>query len=294
MFEMMRAETWRDVLSLLGGELTPADRAGGWTDDLKSAWHRRLYGSSWVGSRFLPSDAARLLGWFGADGITEGPIVEALVNATHGIPGVATPETVATAVKDVARGVRRLGFKGSTPHLQRELGDGTLHLVHLQRINAGVTGREPGFTVNLNVVNGALRRAWRRTGDWRSVEPVRSGSDVGIATRLGQLAFGDDHWWRPSTDDEAHSTAVEVVDLMESYALPWFEHLSDPQRAIDWMLRRRANLLLIQLGVALLVELDDAERRSEDESAVRRWAVAGGEAAAFDRWTVRLEDPPRN
>lgn len=75
------------------------------------------------------------------------------------MPGVGTPEAVATAVKEVSTDLRRFGFKGGAPHLERELDDGTRHLIKLQRVNSGVTGREPGFTVNLDVVHGALLHA---------------------------------------------------------------------------------------------------------------------------------------
>jgi hypothetical protein len=133
-----------------------------------------------------------------------------------------TPKAVALAVKLSAARVRRFGFVGSTPHLIRELADGTAHLVHFQRMISGVTGREPSFTVNLNVVSGDLRRSWAASGDWRGRGPLRSGADVGVHVRLGQLAFGQDYWWNPADDAEAVEVAETVGGLVERFGLPWF------------------------------------------------------------------------
>lgn len=99
--------------------------------------------------------------------------------------------------------------------------DGTVQLVHFQRSVSGATGREPGFTVNLNVVSEAMLRQWREAGDRRATEPIRSGADVGHWERLGQLAYGHDHWWTPSNDAEAHRDADEVAELVATVGLDW-------------------------------------------------------------------------
>jgi hypothetical protein len=144
--------------------------------------------------------------------------------AGAGVSGRGTTEAVATAVKLAAARVRRLGFTGATPHLKRELPDGTLHLVNFQRSNSGVTGREPAFCVNLNVVAGSLRRAWKAADDWRAAQkPLRSGADVGVWERLGSLAYGTDRWWRPGDEAAAVAAADEVARLMESVGIPWLE-----------------------------------------------------------------------
>jgi hypothetical protein len=136
-------------------------------------------------------------------------------------------KAVALAVKLAASGVRRLGFHGSTPHLERELPDGTIHLVNFQRVVSGVTGREPGFTVNLNVVSKALREAWAAKDDWRAKTPLRSGADIGVSTRLGAIGVGEDRWWQPENENQASVVADEVVMLMERFGLPWLERVTE-------------------------------------------------------------------
>jgi len=302
---VLKAESWTDVLSLLSGELAAADRAGGWNEELRLKWLGHVTGwlpsgwlpsgfqpSEWLPSGFLPSDAAWLLRSLQRDGITSGPIVDALANAKQGIPGVATPAAVAASVKEVARGVRRFSFKGSAPQLQRQLDDGTLHLVHLQKVVSGVTGREPGFTVNLNVVHGALRRMWQQTGHWRSGKPVRSAVDTGIATRLGTLAFARDHWWRPTDDEEARGAAAEVLDLFEIHALPWFDRLSNPHDAIDWLLAQDGNFVLLEVAGALLAERPHDGRRANAERSLQSWSPRiGGEQRPVLDWLLgRLKE----
>jgi hypothetical protein len=137
-------------------------------------------------------------------------------------------DAVALAVKLAAARVRALGFAGSTPHLRRELADGTINLVHFQRSISGVTGREPAFTVNLNVVPAALLREWAAKGDRRAEEPIRSGADLGYYKRLGNLAFGRDYWWTPSDEEEATAAAHEVGALMETVGMDWLGEPTDP------------------------------------------------------------------
>jgi hypothetical protein len=223
----VRVETWADVAALLSKRLSTEDEAGGWTDALREHWAMEVRQYGGVGSRFLPYDAGALVRALKRDGVTSGPIVDALLVASGGIPGVADPKAVALAVKLAAARVRRLGFTGSTPHLERGLPDGTVHLVNFQRANSGVTGREPGFTVNLNVVPAATRQACEAAGDRKANGPLRSGADVGVWTRLGTLAYGEDFWWRPPDEAAAKSAADEVADLMERVGLPWLARITD-------------------------------------------------------------------
>src|SRR5207302_1020008 len=62
---------------------------------------------------------------------------------------VGTTEATAVAVRSVARGLRLLGFRGRAPTMARDVADGGVQLVNIQRANSGITGREPGFTLNL-------------------------------------------------------------------------------------------------------------------------------------------------
>ena len=136
-------------------------------------------------------------------------------------------QAVALAVKLAAAGVRKMGFSGKTPHLRRVLPDGTLHLVHFQRVVSGVTGRTPGFCVNLNAVSAQFIRDRAAEGDERPAETIRSAVDVGAHERLGHLGFGYDHWWHPTNEAEAHAAADEVIALMQQRGLPW---LAQPTR----------------------------------------------------------------
>lgn len=282
-----RAESWDDVVDLLSVELTDADRADGWNEVLRSRWLASVSGWPLVGSRFLPSTAAQLLRMLEADGITSGPVVKALASAKQGIPGVGTTDAVALAVKEVILGLRAESFKGRAPHLKREFDDGTVQLVHLQRINAGVTGREPGFTVNLNVVHGALRRAWAAVDHWQARHPVRGGMATGIAERLGSIAFGHDHWWHPSTAEEGHDAAQEVLTLLESHGLPWLDELTDPDRAVATLLSRPSGLTELEVAAALLVERPEDSRRAEALTALRQWEqrIGGDDRRQLD-WLV--------
>jgi len=110
---------------------------------------------------------------------------------------VGTTSAVALAVKLAVSRTRTLGFSGRAPTLRRERSHGTVQLVNFQRVISGVTGREPGFTVNLNVVPGALRRAWAATGHSFGRRTIRSGFNVGVAARLSHLIHGRDVWWHP-------------------------------------------------------------------------------------------------
>ena len=266
-------ESWADVLSLLAAELTAEDRAGGWTEERRAKYLLLLQTSIVEGSRFLPAHASQLVKLLAADGITSGPVAEAIARAKSGIPGVGTPKAVAQAVREVATELRKLGFKGRTPNLARELDEGTLHLVSLQRINAGVTGREPSFTVNLNVVPGALRRAWAGAQHWKASQPVRSSGDTGIGTRLGQIALGRDHWWRPSDEREAHEDAIEVVRMMHSHGLPWLDLMTTPDIAIAESLGHGSVLWPLETAAALLSEHPDRARRHEVALALRPWSL---------------------
>lgn len=280
-------ESWADVLSLLSAELTAADRAVGWTEGRQAKYLLLLQTSIVEGSRFLPAHASELVKLLAADGITAGAVVEAIARAKSGIPGVGTPKAVAQAVREVATELRKLGFKGRTPNLDRELHDGTVHLVSLQRMNAGVTGREPSFTVNLNVVPGALRRAWAGAQHSKASEPVRSSGDTGIGTRLGQVALGRDHWWHPSDEREAHEDAVEVVRMMHSHGLPWLDLMTTPDIAIAASLGHGSVLWPLETAAALLAEHPDLAQRHEVALALRPWSprVEGDDKRLVD-WLI--------
>jgi hypothetical protein len=225
--------TWADLVTMLSSELSPEDVDGGWTEELRTRW--RVYAEQFrdLDIRFLPSTAAGLVDMFNHDGITSGPIVAAVSAARGGIPGVGTTAAVALAVRRAVAQTRKLGFTGRAPTLRRELPDGTVHMVNFQRMNSGVTGREPSFTVNLNVVPGALRRAWAATGHSFGRIRLQSAVNVGVAGRLGILApghRGPDVWWHPSTEEEAEEIAAEVVEQLRTTGLDWLQRLSDRTR----------------------------------------------------------------
>ena len=207
---MVSVTTWAELADLFSSRLSPDDVAGGWTDSLRVRWQQQAAAFRDMGMRFLPSDAAPLLKAFQREGVTSGPIVEALTAARSGFGGVGTTRAVALAVKLLVVQTRALGFVGRGPTLRRETPDTTVHLVNFQRVVSGVTGREPGFTVNLNVVHGALLRAWEATGNLSGKLPIASGVSVGVATRLGFLMEGRDVWWHPGTDAEAEQVAGDV------------------------------------------------------------------------------------
>jgi hypothetical protein len=57
---------------------------------------------------------------------------------------MGTVEAVAAAVRDIGGGLRLLKFRGRSPNFERKVADGTLQLVNLQRVNAGVTAETRG------------------------------------------------------------------------------------------------------------------------------------------------------
>ncbi len=156
-------------------------------------------------------------------------------------------------------------------------------MVNFQRVVSGVTGREPGFTVNLNVVPGALRRAWTATGHWLATRAISSGMNVGVALRLGSLTQGReawwypgrDVWWHPSTEEEAETIAAQVFEQLRTAGVEWLDRMSDADTAIDELLN--ADLLLtVAVAPALLVERPGDERRSRAAVALSRWTPAPG------------------
>jgi hypothetical protein len=237
--------------------------------------------------RFLPPDAAPLLRAFQRVGVTSGLIVEVMTAAKNGFPGVGTTRAVALAVKLLVVQTRGLGFVGRAPTLRREMPDATVHLVNFQRVVSGVTGREPGLTVNLNVVHGALRRAWEATGHRSGKPPIVSAVNVGVATRLGFLTEGRDVWWHPGTDAEAKQVAGDVSARLRTAGISWLERMTDPSTAIDELLRGEMRRDM-DVAAALLAERPGDPRRQTavrvltksdrapdtDERALRDWLLA--------------------
>jgi Mrp family chromosome partitioning ATPase len=107
--------SWADVVALLTLPLSPENNAGGLTEDLRLRFGREAEMRCRLGTRFIHSDASGFLAVLERDGITQGPIVEAIAAATSGIPGVGTTAAVALAVKLAARRTRELGFGGRAP-----------------------------------------------------------------------------------------------------------------------------------------------------------------------------------
>jgi hypothetical protein len=283
---MVSVTTWADLAALFSSPLSPDDIAGGWTDSLRMGWQHQALAFRDIGMRFLPSDAAPLLKAFRREGVTSGPIVEAMSAAKNGFGGVGTPGAVALAVKLLVVQTRVLGFVGRAPTLRRETPAATVHLVNFQRVVLGVTGREPGFTVNLNVVHGALLRAWEATGHWSGKPPLASRVNVGVATRLGFLTEGRDVWWHPGTDAEAEQVAGEVSAQLTTTGMNWLDHMTDPSTAIDELLRGEIRRD-IDVAAALLAERPGDARRhtavrvltrsdpapDTDERALRDWLL---------------------
>jgi hypothetical protein len=151
-------------------------------------------------------------------------------------------------------------------------------MVNFQRMNSGVTGREPSFTVNLNVVPGALRRVWAATGHSFGRSRIESAVNVGVAGRLGMLApgyRGPDVWWHPNTEEEAEEIAAEVFEQLRTTGLDWLQRMSDPDTAIDELLDGDS-LLAIDVAPAMLVERPGDGRRQRAAAILRKWNPAPG------------------
>lgn len=193
---------------------------------------------------------------------------------------MATPAATALSVKRFVAGVRSLGFRGSSPHLWRDAGDESLHLVHVQRSIAGVTGRDPGYTVNLAVLHGAVRRAQRAAGLRDSGDPPRVDAGEAIHERLGIVAFGFDRWWHPSDDAGAEADANEAIDAFRDSGLPWLEEWTDPRVALDRLLSDRAHIPDFELAAALMLEEPPDPRRVRVVEALAAWIEDGRAAVA--------------
>jgi Domain of unknown function (DUF4304) len=124
--------------------------------------------------------------------------------------------------------------------LRRELTDGTVQVVNFQRVVSGVTGREPSFVVNLDVVHGALRRAWAETGHWFGKRTIRTAGMVGAATRISAPGgeVWRDEWWHPGNEAEAEAAAGEAFEQLRTAGMSWLDHMSNPSNAIDELLQR--------------------------------------------------------
>lgn len=303
----MGVESWADVATLFAHGPSLDDTAAGWTDALWTRFRFMATQSAADDMRFLPAEALSMVRYLNSVGVTSGPTVDAIAGATRGVPGVATPEAVGLAVRSTVVGLRRLGFKGRSPTLSREVDGGTLHVVNLQRINAGVTGREPGFTVNLNLIHGPVRRALAEVQRTTGARPAVSFGYC-MDTRLGQIALGEDRWWRPSNTVEAGTAAQEVLELMGTYGLAWFERFTDPDAALADLLARRRPLPPLVVAAALLVERPSDRRIPQVEAdlraAAQRFATsahpddstpvgqASGETSRLVEWLIAHLTPP--
>ncbi len=205
---------------------------------------------------------------------------------------MGTTEAVAEAVRLAVAGTRQLGFRGRAPTLRRELHDETVQVVNLQRVVSGVTGREPGFTVNLNVVHGALRRAWAATDYFLGRGPVSAGMNVGIATRLGQLVTGRDEWYHPNNETEAQEVAERVIEQLATTGIEWFDRMTDADLAIEshWS---DGWLPSDELVAALLVERPgDPHRSTVRRRLERRRPIRVDSEDVLVAWLVeRLAEP---
>src|SRR3954468_6922908 len=76
------------------------------------------------------------------------------------------------------------------------------------------------------------------SGDWRGQGPLRSGADVGVHVRLGQLAFGRDYWWN-SADDADPVEVAETVGVSRALRTA----VVRPGRGQDVAQRHRATKL---------------------------------------------------
>jgi hypothetical protein len=247
-----------------------------------------------AGMRLLPPEAGSILQVLNRLGVASGPIINELAAASRGMPGVATPDAVAVAVREVIAGLRGIGFKGRAPNLERDVDAGTLQLVGIQRANCGVTGREPGFTVNLNVVHGALRRAWVETDHPKAHRPLRA-VNAGLWERLYAGGSPDDGWWHPCDEQEAHAAAVEVLALMHSDGLVWLERWSDPDVVVgafqeDDLIQNRTRLVLV---AALLAERSGVARRTRVSQMLESRATADAEDQRLIEWLIRRLAPER-
>jgi hypothetical protein len=101
------------------------------------------------------------------------------------------------------------------------------------------------------------------------------------------LAFGYDHWWHPSTGEEASGAAREVLALMETHGLPWMVRMTDPDAAIAALLPMQRVLWHLEAAAALLVERPSDQRRTDVLQALRRWdPVVEPSERALWQWLV--------
>lgn len=267
-------ESWADIATLLSSRLAVEDAAGGWTDELRCVTLEQAEQMGEVGIRLLPSHAAGLLKTLKHYGVSSGPIFEAIAAATRGVPGVGTTQAVALAVKGLVVRTRTLGFTGRSPTVRRVLEDGTIQTINFQRMNSGVTGREPSFTVNLSVVPGSLRRAATRA--WGSIEAEEPGSFTNgvVTTRLGHITSGRDVWWHPSTEAEAEATVAQVFEDVQNSGLHWLQRMSNPASLLEELLASDHVLDTDLILAALLVDSADDGRRDLVARSLRRWPTA--------------------
>lgn len=170
------------------------------------------------------------------------------------------------------------GFKKSGRNWHRADGENWLIVnVQASRSNFGEIGK---FTVNLGVYAAAVA-ALAGQG---AINGKPKEYDSTIRERLGNLAYGRDHWWEIESGSNLDLISADLVEKMLSVGIPWFDSHRDIAH-LAAALRNSPSLLSIS-AAWLDGDRDEAvrrlreaiERRPAAKEHFSAWAINNGVA----------------
>ena len=128
--------------------------------------------------------------------------------------------------KPIAIFLKGQGFRKKGRSFNREAEKGIIQVVNLQSGTFPIGKYEIAgfresfygkFTVNLGV---AIDEIWRVSYSKLVIKGIWQEYDCTIRTRLSELLYGRDQWWKITNDTEA--VAHEITLGLSDKALPWF------------------------------------------------------------------------
>jgi hypothetical protein len=174
-------------------------------------------------------------------------------------------------------GLRAAGFRRQGNHLHRRSG-GLIHAFNFQA-SRGMAVPNGAFTVNLLVTSEHLYRCW--TGRPLPANPATVFFP--IQARVGLLMpQRKDLWW--SVETEPTRLCREVVDVLVTYGLPFFDTLSSVDALLEQLRKGGARRGL--MTDAHLIHAMLAKEKGFDDEAAEQIREALAKAAAPFRETV--------
>ena len=136
-----------------------------------------------------------------------------------------------------------LGFKTKSSTFFRQ--NGSLTEIVSSQKSLGNNAEGSRFTINLGVYWPSVQETLRRTC---ATFPPKEHQCT-VRRRLGSLfTNGNDFWWRVTSASDVQAIGAEVIEKIQTYALPWFERASSASDAAKMASPVEAAVLLAQSG----------------------------------------------